>query len=134
MKKLFIVLFCLISIASKAQTDYYTAYKAALYEKTSSGWTQSWVNDDLSIPLAFTKNTVQISAKSATTFRLDNTLSREFQNNDVEGISYPSYEIVNGRKCRVDIVHYRQSGVNVFSVTYEDVYPNQNLRYYITKD
>lgn len=134
MKKLFIVLFCLISIASKAQTDYYTAYRAALYEKTSSGWTQSWVNDDLSIPLAFTKNTVQISAKSATTFRLDNSLANEFENEQLEGMSYPSYEIVNGRKCRTDIVRYKNSGVLMFSVTYEDVYPNQNLRYYITKD
>ena len=134
MKKLFIVVFCLISIASKAQTDYYTAYRTALYEKRGTSWVQTWENEDVSIPLAFTKNTVQISAKSASTFRLDNSLAREFKNETMEGMSYPSYEVVNGRKCRVDLVYYIETRVILFSVTYEDTYPNQNMRYYITKD
>lgn len=134
MKRTIALLFCLVSLSAVSQTSYYTAFKTELYEKRYDGsWIKTGENNPVEIPVSFSKNVIQIMAKSATTFHVDNTSQRTYDEKQFKCLSYAGYEFVNGRNCRIDFVQYYDAYYVVLSVTYEDVSPVQNLRYYLVK-
>lgn len=134
MKKLLVLLFTLCCLSSFSQTSYYTARRSELYEKSYGNWVKTWTNTDLSIAVSFTNNVVQIMAESATTFNINNESKVEKRLDGFYIIRYNAFEIVNRRSCVVDLLKYDNTSYTVFSVTYNDVTPAMNIRYYLFKD
>lgn len=134
MKRILALLFCLVSLSALSQTSYYTATRTELYEKRYDGsWHQYDGNEDVDIPVSFTKNVIQIMAKSATTFNIDNNSAQTYNQKTFTCVSYQAVEVVNNRRCRVDFVQYYGADYILLSITYEYITPVRNLRYYLVK-
>ena len=134
MKTILAFFFCLVSLKTMAQTSEYIARSTEMYKKQYDGsWLKTVSNEDVMIPVSFTKNVIHVGAKNSTTFKVYYDTKQEFVEKDFVVMSFQALEVVSQRFCRIDIVNYNTSLFNVFSVTYEDVTPNLNLRYYIFK-
>lgn len=142
MKKLFIVLLCLISFASKAQTTtYFTAVKTALYEKYSweSEYKYSRGNNDVSIPVSLTSTVISIQAEIATTLKIYPNTNKDFAgrtsgtNVAYKGTTWQAYDIVKDRSCTVDLVVYANSEYVILAVNYPGN-PAVNIRYYLIEN
>ena len=134
MKQFLVFLFCLVSLSSFSQTDYYNARRTELYEKSGSSWIKYSTNADANISVSLSRNVVQVMAKNATSFKLDYSSLNEQRFDGFKVTTFTGYEIVNGRDCVIDFVKYDNTNYLVFSVVYMDVSPNINIRYYLLKD
>lgn len=127
------LLFTLTSLS--AQTDYYTCYSTELYSRldVNKNWDLISTNKDSNIPIAVTKNVIQINAKSATTFKINSTNYKDFDNESLSGRRYSAYEVVNQKDCYIDLVRYKEKDILLLSVVYFNEGTQFNLRYYIYK-